>query len=368
MDLASLPAIDQHAHPLLTPAAAALQPFIAAFTEASDRETWERHARTTLFFRRSLRDLGTLLDCAPTEDAILCRRHQLGLEALTRLCFTSANLAALLLDDGFLAGQTLPLDWHARFLSTRRILRLETLAQEMLALSDNFETFLERYRAALDPPPPGVVAFKSIAAYRTGLEVQPVARERAAACFSEVSGRGLVRLDNKPMLDFLLTEAVEIAAKHRRPVQFHTGFGDRDLDLRLANPLHLRWLLEQPRFQAAPVVLLHASYPFGREAGYLASVYPQVYVDVGLAVPFLSVAGMRSVWHSLLELAPTSKIMYSSDAHFIPELFFLAAKWGRQLLGEVLDEEVRDGDLRAGEADAVAAAILRANAQSLYGL
>lgn len=53
-------------------------------------------------------------------------------------------------------------------------------------------------------------------------------------------------------------------------------FGDRDLDLRLANPLHLRTLLEDKRFSKCRIVLLHASYPFSKEASYLASVYPQV--------------------------------------------------------------------------------------------
>ena len=51
-----------------------------------------------------------------------------------------------------------------------------------------------------------------------------------------------------------------------------------------------------------------------REAGYLASVYPRVYLDFGLAVPFLSSSGMWNTLRQLLELAPTSKLMYSSDA------------------------------------------------------
>lgn len=58
-------------------------------------------------------------------------------------------------------------------------------------------------------------------------------------------------------------------------------FGDKDLQLELANPLHLRAVLESPSFANARLVLLHGSYPFMREASYLASVYPQVYeIDV----------------------------------------------------------------------------------------
>ena len=60
-------------------------------------------------------------------------------------------------------------------------------------------------------------------------------------------------------------------------MQIHTGFGDKDLDLRLSSPLHLRRVLEDPAFAALKLVLLHASYPFCREAGYLANVYAQVW-------------------------------------------------------------------------------------------
>ena len=57
--------------------------------------------------------------------------------------------------------------------------------------------------------------------------------------------------------------------------------------------------------------------------------------------------------------------MCSSDL-LVPELFYLGAKWGRQVLGDCLDEAVRDGDLTAAEADEVADAVLRGNARRLY--
>ncbi|MGH7999744.1 MAG: amidohydrolase family protein, partial [Brasilonema sp.] len=164
----------------------------------------------------------------------------------------------------------------------------------------------------------------------------------------------------------LLRQALCVAAKYRLPVQLHTGFGDPDLDLRFANPLYLRSVLESPEYRNAPLVLLHASYPYMQEAGYLASVYPQVYLDFGLAIPFLSVSGMREAMSKLLELAPTTKLMYSSDAHQIPELYYLGAKWGLQILGEVLDQAIRDCDVTAREAMEIAHAILRENALCLY--
>jgi predicted TIM-barrel fold metal-dependent hydrolase len=370
MDLWGIPAIDQHAHNLLKPEASTRYPFAGAFTEGYDPDVVNYHARHTFCYRRSLRDIATILGCEPVETEVLVKREQLGLEHLTELCFRASNLEAVLLDDGFLPDEILPVEWHRRFVPANRLLRLETFAQDLIAQEEVFETFLDRYLAAIDPPPPGVVGFKSIAAYRTGLAIEFVTKQVAASRFYAVkkdARAGMpLRLADKSLIDFLLVQALAVAAKYRLPVQFHTGFGDPDLDLRSANPLGLRTILEDDRCKDAPIILLHASYPYSREAGYLASVYPQVYVDFGLAVPLLSVAGMYRAVQTLLELAPTSKLMYSSDAHFIPELYYLGAKWGREILGKVLDEAVRDGDLDCKESEEIAVAVLRQNAHDLY--
>jgi predicted TIM-barrel fold metal-dependent hydrolase len=372
MDLRGIPAIDQHAHNLLKPEASTRYPFAGAFTEAYDPDVVNYHARHTFCYYRSLRDIATILDCEPVETAVLAKREQLGLERLTELCFRASNLEAIFLDDGFLPDEILPVEWHRHFVRANRLLRLETLAQDLIVQEKVFETFLDRFLAAIDPPPPGVVGFKSIAAYRTGLAIEFVARQVAASRFYAIkksAGKGTpLRLADKPLIDFLLVQALAVAGRYRLPVQFHTGFGDSDLDLRSANPLGLRTILEDGRYRDAPIVLLHASYPYSREAGYLASVYSQVYLDFGLAVPLLSVAGMYRAVQTLLELAPATKLMYSSDAHFIPELYYLGAKWGREILGKILDEAVRDGDLDAKESEEIAFAALRQNAHDLYRL
>ena len=220
MDLAGVPAIDQHAHNLLTPTAAANFPFAAAFTEGSDPVIVQQFARQTLFYRRSLRDIAVLLSCEPTEAAILARRTELGLDALSELCFRAAHLDALFLDDGFLAGKIQPTDWHNRFVPTHRILRLETMAQDLLGPSRDFADFLDRFRGALEPLPDNVVALKSIAAYRGGLDWQPVSPELAAARFAELhplAQQGPLRLADKPLIAFLLGQALEVAAKHAAP-------------------------------------------------------------------------------------------------------------------------------------------------------
>lgn len=365
-----IPAIDHHAHNLLTVEASQELPYIAAFTEGYAPEILNHHARHSLFYRRSIRDIAQLLDCEPTETAILTCRQNLGLEKLTQHCLKAANLEALFLDERFVSNQSLPWTWHRQFIPTQKILRLEELAESLLGQASKFETFLELFLRAIDPPPPEVIAFKSIAAFRTGLDIQitpfDFARSRFILLKNASSDDPSIGLFDKPLIDFLITEALEVAAKHKLPVQFHTGFGYPNLDLFVGNPVLLRPLLEEKRWRDAPIVLLHASYPYTREAGYLASIYPQVYLDFGLAVPFLSVMGMRSTLRQLLELSPTTKLMYSSDAYNIPELYYLGSKWGREILKQVLEESIKDGDLTVNEAEDIAREMLSENARGLY--
>jgi predicted TIM-barrel fold metal-dependent hydrolase len=376
MKFAHIPVIDQHAHNILKPEILRDYPYAAAFTEAYDPNILKYHE--TLFYRRSLRDMARLLDCEPTETVILEKREELGLEKLTELCFQSANIESIFLDDGFLSQQILPLEWHQNFTTVYQLLRLEIVAENIFKETDNFESFFNQFLSQLnlDPPQPPlgrgeirIIGFKSIAAYRTGLAIEFVSEKQAELSFYRLKDtyqHKSFRLMDKCLIDFLVTQALEIASQRQIPVQFHTGFGDPDLNLLWANPLHLRPILEDSRYTNAPIVLLHGSYPYTREAGYLASVYPQVYVDFGLAVPSLSVSGMRETVRMLLELSPISKIMYSSDAHLIPDLYYLGSLWGREILAQILETAISDGDLTNQEVENIAQLILRENAHKLY--
>jgi hypothetical protein len=62
-------------------------------------------------------------------------------------------------------------------------------------------------------------------------------------------------------------------------------------------------------------VLLHTSYPYMREAGYLTAMYKNVYLDIGEAFPTVSSGEQEAVMRQVLELtlAPTNKDMWSSE-------------------------------------------------------
>ena len=93
-------------------------------------------------------------------------------------------------------------------------------------------------------------------------------------------------------------------------MQFHTGLGDNDITLSLSSPAHMQPIIKA--YPKAKIVLLHSSYPYTRDAGYLTAVYSNVFLDFGEIFPFLSATGQNAVVQQMLELAPTNKIMWSS--------------------------------------------------------
>lgn len=358
-DVLSVVALDQHAHNVRK--AASQLPLEAAFTEATDPRVWEHDAPHTLFLRRSVNQLAALYDCEPELASLKSVIEQRSLMERTSLCLQRSNLKALLLDDGLTPDHIEPWTWHEQFVPTKRLLRIEFLAESLLKEHSDFEDFDQAYRHQLSQPAAGVVGLKTIVAYRGGLTVASSNRLAARAEFQA----GAQRLTRSPFYSYILHTALEIASELQLPVQFHTGFGDPDLSLEKANPLLLRPLIEE---YSCPFVLLHAGYPYCRETGFLSSVYHHVWADFGLALPFLSSRGMQDCLHALLELAPLNKVMYSSDASLIPELYYLGAINSRRVLSQVLTELCAHGDLSNKQALEAAHWLLRENAERLYHL
>ena len=376
VDLRGVPVVDNHCHGIRP---GEIQPgplaFRRAFTESTDPGMPREHVATTAFYRRLLGALAAFLGCEPDEGSVLAARARMDGRDLAAALLRDANVEVLLLDTGFpppeevLAGAELAELGDCR---TEPILRLETLMERLLAEHGSLEEAKEALAASLDDVRgQGYVALKSIAAYRTGLNVREWTGEEAEASFREfrrAAGEGSTRLAHKPLLDTLLHVAFAEAARQEVPVQFHVGYGDADTDLLLGNPLHLRSVLGVPGYRAMPVVLLHECYPYTREGGYLAAVYENAYLDLSYGIPLLGYGEMLSFTRQALGVAPISKLLYSSDGIGVPELHWMGATDGRRALGEALGELVGQGELSASEAEAAGEAVLQGNAIRLYRL
>jgi uncharacterized protein len=304
-------------------------------------------------------------------DEYLSRRAELGADEVNRLLLGSAGVAEFVIDTGFATDDLLDLDGMAAASGarTREIVRLETVAEEVAAAGDDAATFADAFDEGLDRRlRAGAIATKSIVAYRHGFGFdpeRPTAAEVTAAAgkwFAEIDSGARPRATDPRILRHALWTAIDAGV----PLQLHVGFGDSDVHLALANPLLLTEFIRLAEPSGTPVMLLHC-YPFHREAGYLAHIYPRVYFDVGVAVNYLGAQSRQLVAESL-ETGPFGKQLYSSDAWGPAELHHIGSRLWRRAFTAVVGAWVDSGDWRRDDAVRVARMIARENAERVYRL
>src|SRR6266516_5754707 len=320
--------------------------------------------------------MATVYRCERNEEDILATRNRLGSDALLEHLLRAANIDTLVLDPAYPPGsecytpERMGQLGHCR---TVKMLRLETLMQELVFAYDDFDSVLEHYEAQVGHARElGYCALKSIVAYRTGLDIAEWSKDEAVSSFvearDEALARGQLRIAHKPLLDYLLHVAFQLAAEQGLPIQFHTGYGDSDTDMRLGNPLHLRNVLERKEYATMPIVLLHESYPYTQLGAYLAAVYPHVYFDLSYTIPFVDKLEMLALTRQALGAAPASKLMFSTDGINVPEMHWTGVLRGRNIIGQVLYELIDAGEIDQEQAYHLAQLILRDTAHTVYKL
>lgn len=313
-----------------------------------------------------------LLDLPPfaTPEEYLERRRQLGGVEVSERLLRATGISDYFIEIGHRGDEILDPSEMAAAGAARafEVIRLERLAEELVIDGCDAAGFRDAYAGRLDERLRTAVGVKSIAAYRTGLDFAP---ERPADADVDealiiwlrgIASGAPVRLDDPTIIRHLLWTAVDRGCA----IQFHIGYGDADVDLHRCNPLLLTEFLRLSRDTGARVFLLHC-YPFHREAGYLAQVFPHVYFDVGLAINY---TGSRSdeVIAETLELAPFHKILFSSDAFGAAELYYLGTLLFRRGLERALDTFAGRDDWPAAERQRVTELIAWRNARRAYRL
>jgi predicted TIM-barrel fold metal-dependent hydrolase len=295
---------------------------------------------------------------APAED-YLARRTELGATEVNRRMIATTGSTDLLIDSGFRPELLTTPDELAALtgIRTHEIVRLEALAESIVNDDGDFATNCAEALAKRN-----AIGCKSIAAYRTGLRLSGTrptdAEVRKAADRWQQSGT--TRLADETLHRYLIWLAID----NGLPVQFHVGYGDADLNLRECDPLLLTDLLRATQHTGVPIMLLH-NYPFHRNAGYLAQVFPHVFVDVGLATQHAGFLGQGLI-AELLEIAPFGKVLYSSDAFGLGEHYHLGALLFRRGLSSVLSTGLAEDTWTVDEAERICHLIGNENASRAY--
>lgn len=367
-DLSSITMVDQHCHSVVDESQALdVQLLLRATSEARSSYP-KRDLEQTITWQAVLKLVReTTGEPAYTTADLSAILSGTDYEQYCRRLFDQSGYEKLLIDTGFAPKSAYSLSELARVTgtTTHAILRLEDWAERLVAPNKSFETWWDELSTTVRMARQhGYVGAKSIAAYRSGLDIAPVAFSDAKEAYVRWVASGSDRLADPKLLNFVLWENVPALIDQDLPLQFHTGYGDPDEDLRQGNPLNLRGFLEVFSPRGLSTVLLH-TYPFHREAGYLASVYPGVYFDVSLIIP-LGVTSSRRVVAEALELTPISRFLFASDAHTRPELYALSATCFRDALGAYFSDEVVRNFVTVEQAEVFAQMILRENALALY--
>jgi uncharacterized protein len=381
--LGALPLVDHHCHGVFT-GDLGDDAFDALLTEGEPAPGQTNFDTPIgLSVRRHCAPLLDLEPHAPPAE-YLGRRRELGADEVNRRFLRATGTEVFAVDTGF---RPLGLTSPARLAELaglagsgesgesdgnrgRVVLRLEHVAEQLAASGAEAGAFASAFPQALAAAvrEQRVVGVKSIAAYRCGLDWDPrrpgLPEVTAAAvrwyARDGVAGAPAWRLDDPVLVRHLLWCAVDLGL----PIQFHIGYGDADIRMHRVDPSLLTdWL----HLHRVPVMLLH-TWPYHRQAGYLAGVHPHVHYDLGLAMHNVGRSRGAAILAEAMEVAPFPKLLYSSDAFGLAELYHLAASGFRAALNQVLAERVQSGEWSVSDAVRIAGLVAGGNARRVYGL
>jgi hypothetical protein len=355
--------VDHHCHGILT-----VDLDRAAFEGLMNEAVRASPLGTTLFdstlgwaIRRHCAPLLDLEPLVPAE-TYLARRTVLGGPEVSRRLMAAAGIGTLLVDTGLGPDDLTPMGELAALCggTAYEVVRLERLAEQVLATGGaDFPGEVEDRLGAARVS--GAVGAKSIAAYRVGLEL-PATKPSADDLRRALGGVDPSRLVDRTVSGWLAHTAIEVGL----PLQFHVGYGDSDLDLLACDPLRLTAFLRATQERGVPVLLLH-NWPYHRQAAYLAQVFDHVFMDLGLTTHNTG-ALLTGVLQETLELVPFGKLLFSSDAYGLAELYLLGALLFRRSMDAVLGELVAAGETTPEDAAYVGALVARENARRAYAL
>jgi hypothetical protein len=219
----------------------------------------------------------------------------------------------------------------------------------------------------------GAVAAKFEIAYLRGLGFGNPTREEAGRVYLKHTSGGVPSdIEYKSLQDFLFRTIAAECGRLGMPVHLHAMSGGGGyFGIGGANPLLLEPIFNDPTLRGTKFVLLHGGWPFVREAGALLQK-PNVYLDLSqeaLAFPPRTLAGWLREW---LETFP-DKVLYGTDGYpFTSALGWEESTWianrnARAALAIALTGMVRDGEISEERAEEIAEGVLRGCATRIYG-
>lgn len=219
----------------------------------------------------------------------------------------------------------------------------------------------------------GAVAEKFEVAYLRSFGFDDVPKEEAARIYAELLRQAHPdEVKYKRLQDFLFRYIAAECGRLNMPVHIHTTAGGGGyFSIAGDNPLLLEPLFNDARLRHTKFVLLHGGWPFVHEVGSLLQK-PNVYLDVSQQSLMISPRTMSAWLREWLELYP-EKVLYATDAYPYSsamgweEAAWIANRNIRDSLGMAITGMMRDGEVSPARGGELARMVLRGNAEAIYG-
>ena len=385
IDLTSFPVIDHHCHPYDSEKAVLEPEFLARefFHGMGDIPKPDalkpRHWGATDELRFHFPHMGVVqtmvcqlsgvLDCPAELDAVSQERNRRASDdfaAYARLLYENAGIVGTVLDTG------LPIDDPLLDLTPGiklRLFQFEPPLKKLLSESESYQELLEGFQKRLEQSikEDGFVGVKIHFAEQVGFGATPVWQDEAVSIFPQAKAGDTEAY--KKLYTAIFTATLLQCQELDVPVHLHTGYtgGMWNGPIHDSEPFLLAPFLRHTEFLKTKIILLHAGYPWTKQAGQMAHTFPHVWVDMGQVSPWASLR-IVECYRDVMAWAPLSKIVIGSGGHGSPEIAWLAAKTAKIALAEVLGDAVRLGLMANKHAETAARMILHGNAARLYGL
>ncbi|RWG80912.1 MAG: amidohydrolase [Mesorhizobium sp.] len=351
------------------------------------------HLSQSIFIKFLTKELAQFLDCEPIFEAVIEARNDRANDywLYVNSLFRDVNLENIMLDTGYheSGGRPAIEKFEEGILPcrTHRIARVEEIQREFFGMDVSFGEFEELYSERLLEVLDGTgnfgkrsVGMKSYLLPFIGL-IEPLYDRTLAAKSWDAMRRSYSELPimkrqaafniSKDLRRYTFTLALEECLKRDMPMQIHTGDGEApEVILRNQDPFYLEEVVRFDRdnmMRTPKIIPLHAGYPSVGKAAWLSHLYPNCYFELSIMTPFVH-QSLHERYKQVLEAVPLSKILFASDNYHVPELFWLAGRWGKRYLAKALTDHVVGGSLDFDEAIEAARMVLHKNNRSVYNL
>ena len=301
-----------------------------------------------------------------------------GIESALQMCLSepilppgldSNRFARAQLVDGFL----IPLD-NSGIGETARVKQFVKMVEVYPAIMrkqinpQSFDEYLNMISVTLENlVKEGVVALKMNHAYWRDIAIDVADKKEAEDVFNK---KDTTPARYKVLQDYIMRHMIAKAAILDLPIHIHTGALGIAQPMEMSNPARFDSFLWLPDIRKAKVVLLHGSYPYCREAGFMVSRMgdvPSLYLDLSMMIYSIpdspeAIVGILRDW---LQAGLAEKIIYGSDTTNVINVFVAAANI-REALYLALQGMIDDGCINESQAFSMAEMILRENAKKLY--